>query len=114
MRKRAVPADQPVPTERPDISWLGDGRFLQLGFYIKIVVLDSVLQAVLEEVINLGRLETSEGHIEIRALQIGDEQSQLFLVPFAGNFVEGDVESLFLIFGKFHHNTVHLGDAHID
>ena len=60
-----------------------------------------------------GGFETGEGHIEIRTLQIGDEQSQLFKIPLARNLVEGDVESLFLLFGKFNHNTVHFGDAHV-
>ena len=31
----------------------------------------------------------------------------------AGNFVEGDVECLFFFLGKFHHNTVHFGNAHV-
>ena len=40
---RGVPTDQPVPSKRPHVARLGEGRLLELGFDVKIVVMETVL-----------------------------------------------------------------------
>ena len=112
-RLGAVPADQPVPPQRPDIPGLGNGGVLQLGVYIEVILFDPVLQTVLKKVIDLGGVEAGEEHIEVGALQVGDEEHQLVLVPIAGDFVEGDVEGFFPLLIQLHHHALHFGDAHV-
>ena len=112
-RLGAVPADKPVPPQRPHIPGLGDSRLLQLGVHIELIILDPIFQAVFEEVIDLGGIKAGEGHIEVGALQIGDEEHQLVFVPIAGDFVEGDVEGFFPLLIHLHHHALHLGDAHV-
>ena len=102
-----------MPPQRPDIPGLGDGGVLQLGVYIEVILFDPVLQTVLKKIIDLGGVEAGEGHIEVGALQVGDEEHQLVLVPIAGDFVEGDVESFFPLLIQLHHHALHLGDAHV-
>ena len=87
----AVTADQTVATECPDITVLGHGGLFQFCAYIEIIIFDTVLECILEQVIDLGRLETSEGNIEVSALQVSNEQSKFILVPITADFVKGNV-----------------------
>ena len=109
----AVTADQTVATERPDVTGLGHGGLCQFCAYIEIIIFDAVLEGVLKQSIDLGRLKTSKGHIEVSTLQIGNEQSQLILIPITADFIESNIEGFFLFLIHCHHNTVNLGHAHI-
>ena len=109
----AVTTDQTVATERPDVTGLGHGGLFQFSAYIEIIIFDTVLEGIFEQVIDFGRLKTSKGHIEISALQICNEQSKFILVPITADFVEGDVEGFFFVLIHCHHNAVHFGHAHI-
>ena len=102
-----------MPPQRPHIPGFGDGRLLQLGVHIELVILHPIFQAILEEVINFGWVKAGEGYIKIGALQVGDKEHQLVLVPIAGDFVEGDVQRLFLLKVEIDHHAVDLGDAHV-
>lgn len=72
-----ISADQTVPTERPDVASLGKGGLFQLLIHIEIIVMHAVLQAVLEKVVDLGRVKTGEGNIKVLTLQVSDQQGQL-------------------------------------
>ena len=109
----AVTADQTVATECPDITGLGHGGLFQFCAYIEIIIFDTVLEGILEQVIDLGRLKTSEGNIEVSALQVSNEQSKFILVPITADFVESDIEGFFLVLIHLHHNAVYFGHAHI-
>lgn len=111
---RGITANQTVPTERPNVANLGEGGLLQLLVHIKIIVVNAVLQAVLEKVVDLCRVKTGEGNIKVIALQVSDQQCQLVLVPITADLVQGDVESLLLGFVHFHDHAVNLGDAKVD
>ena len=84
---RGIAADQTVPPKRPDVTGLGEGGIFQLLVHIEIIVVNAVLQVVLEKVVDLGRIKTGEGNIEVLALQVSDEQCQLVLIPIAADLV---------------------------
>ena len=111
---RGIATDQTVPTKRPDVTGLGEGGFFQLLIHIEIIVVDAVLQAGLEKVVDLGRIKTGEGNIKVLALQVSDQQGQLVFIPIAADFVQSDVESLLLGLVHFNDHTVNLGDAKVD
>ena len=69
----------------------------------KIIIFDAVLKGVLKQSIDLGRLKTSKGHIEVSTLQICNEQSQLILIPITADFIEGNVEGFFFSLIHCHH-----------
>ena len=46
------------------IAKLCDSRLLQLGIHIKIVVFNAILERILEKVVNLSKVETSERYIK--------------------------------------------------
>ena len=109
-----IAANQTVPTERPNVASLGEGGLFQLLIHIEIIVVNAVLQAALEKVVNLGRVKTGEGNIKVLALQVSDQQGQLVLIPITADLVQGDVESLLLGFVHFNDHTVNLCDAKVD
>ena len=111
---RGISADQTVPTERPDVASLGKGGLFQLLIHIEIIVMHAVLQAVLEKVVDLGRVKTGEGNIKVLTLQVSDQQGQLVLIPIAADLVQGDVERFFLGVVHFNDHTVNLCDAKVD
>ena len=94
-RFRAVATDKAVPAQRPHITGLGDGRLLQLGGHIELIFVQTVFHGLLEEIINFRRLKAGEGHIEIRTLQIRNQQSQFVLVPVARDFIQSHIQCLF-------------------
>jgi hypothetical protein len=65
-----------MASQHPDVTLFGHRRILKLGLYIKVVILDLVLDGILEQVIYLGRLESGERHIEVCSLQVGDKQGK--------------------------------------
>ena len=111
---RGIAADQTVPTERPYVTGLGEGGFFQLLVHIEIIVMNAVLQAVLEKVVDLGGVKTGKGNIKVLALQVSDQQGQLVFIPIAADLVQSDVESLLLGLVHFNDHTVNLGDAKVD
>ena len=42
-----VAADEPMPSQRPEVASLREGRLLQLGIHIKVILLD--ILAVIKE-----------------------------------------------------------------
>ena len=114
VRFRAVPANEPMSSQQPQVALLGDGWLLKLCIDIEVIILDAVLNAILEQSIDFIRLEARERNIKVCALQIGDKQSQLFLVPLTAYFVEGDIKRLFLFGIQFDYNAVHFGHAHVE
>ena len=50
----------------------------------------------IEKLLDLRRLKAGEGHIKVRILQVSDKVSQQFLIPFASDLIEGDVQRLLL------------------
>ncbi|MPN03465.1 hypothetical protein SDC9_150695 [bioreactor metagenome] len=109
-----IAADQPMAAKRPDITELGNGGLYKFRINIKIIVVDTVLERVLEQVINFSGVEARERHIKVSALQICNEQSQFVLVPFARDFIQGDIERLFLFSVHLDNDAVDLGDPHIE
>ena len=112
-RLGAVSADQTVAAQLPNVTSFGEGGLLQLCIYIEAILLHPIFQAVLEQVVNLRRLEASQRYIKVGTLQISNQQSQLILIPVAADFVEGDVEGFFLGLIHFHHNAINLGQPHV-
>jgi hypothetical protein len=82
---------------------------LELGGHVEVIIMHPVGKRVLEQVVDLGRIEAGERYVEVLALQIGDEQCQLVLVPFAADLVQRDVEGLLLVLGKLHNHALKLG-----
>lgn len=95
-------------------SAFGEGRLLQLGIHIEVVIVDTFLGVLTEQGLQLRRLKTGQGYIKIGALKVSDQEGQLVIVPFAADFIERHIQRFFLFHGKLHHNTVHFGHAHVD
>ena len=70
----AVSTNQAVSAQHPHITRFGECGVFQLGINIEVIIFDPILDAVTEESIDLRRLKASQGYIEIRTLQIGDQQ----------------------------------------
>ena len=70
-----------------------------------------------EKEISGGEANTTNNRMEltavISALQILNQQSQLIIIPVAGDLIQGNVQSLFLILRYIHHNAVHFGNTNI-
>ena len=74
-----VTADEPVPSQRPDVAGLGEGRLLQLGTHIEIVFLDVL--AVIEQLTEFLLIKAGEQRVKVRRLQGFDFYAQEFFIP---------------------------------
>ena len=82
---------QLVPAHIPHIATLHKAGLLQRSIEIELIILAGLLISGSKEIINLGRIKTGKGHIEVGALQICNQQSQLVVIPFTADLVEGNV-----------------------
>ena len=64
--------------EHPEVTCLGEGGLFKLRLHIEVVLLDATLYIVPEQILQLLRIKAGEGDVEVRALQVGDDQSELF------------------------------------
>ena len=99
--------------EHPEVTGLGERGLFELRLHIEVVLLDTTLYIVPEQIFQFLRVKAGEGDIEVRALQVGDDQSELFRIPFTADLVQGDVECLFLLGIHVNDHDIHLGDAHV-
>ena len=74
-----VTADEPVPSQRPDVAGLCEGRLLQLGIHIKIILLDVL--AVIKQLRQLLFIKTGKKRVKVRCLQRLNLHTQEFFVP---------------------------------
>ena len=99
--------------EHPEVTSLGEGGLFKLRLHIEVIFLDATLYIVPEQILQLLRIKAGEGDVEVRALQVSDDQSEFFCIPFAADLVQGDVERLFLLGVHVNDHDIHLGDAHV-
>ena len=58
-----------MPSKRPHVARLGEGRLQKLGFDVKIIVVETVLQVFLEQVVDLVWIKTGQRNIKGLCLQ---------------------------------------------
>ena len=68
-----------MPSQRPDVAGLREGRLLQLGIHIKIILLG--FNAVVKEPGQFLFVKTSEERVKVRCLQGLDLHTQKFFIP---------------------------------
>ena len=93
----AVPADQAMFSQQPQVARFGQGWLLQFPVYIEVIVFYTFLHIAGKQIIDLFGIKAGEGYIEITALQVRDEQGQLVSVPVTADLVQRDVQSFFLV-----------------
>ena len=61
-----VAADEPVPSQRPDVAWFREGRLLQLGVYIEVILFD--VFAIIKELRQFLFIKAGEERVKVRCL----------------------------------------------
>ena len=107
-----VAADEPMPPQRPDVTEFREGRLLQLGIHIKIILFG--FNAIVKELRQLLFVKAGEERVKVRCLQGLDLHTQKFFIParvhrhaVVGNDV-GFLLGFCEVVGK---DARHLGDA---
>ena len=113
-RLGGVAAKQAVLAEHPKVASFGEDRLPQLSLDIKVVLLNATFYIVTEQVVQFLRIKTSERDVKVSTLQICDHKSQFVRIPFAADFVQGDVERFFFFCVHINDNDINLGNAGID
>ena len=103
--KNGIPAQNPVFSEKPHITFSGNARFLQFPFHIEVILFDLFVMDLIEQLLYLRRFKSRKPCIKIRILQILDQISKQFFVPCTRNFIQGNIQGLFLLLVKIHYRT---------
>ena len=74
-----VAADEPMPPQRPDVAGLREGRLLQLGIHIKIILFG--FNAIVKELRQLLFVKAGEKRVKICRLQRLNLHTQKFFIP---------------------------------
>ena len=61
----------------------------------------------IKKLFDLRRFKARDADIKIRIFKVFNKVSQEFLVPFARNFIKGNIECLFLGLVNIDHDTLH-------
>jgi len=107
-----VAADEPVPSQCPDIAGLREGRFLQLGIHIEIILFS--INAIVKQLRQFLFVKAGEERVKVRRLQRLDLHTQKLFVPACvhRHAVVGNDVGLLLGFGEVvGKDARHLGDA---
>ena len=107
-----VTADESVPPQRPDVTEFREGRLLQLGIHIKIILFG--FNAIVKELRQLLFVKAGEKRVKICRLQGLDLHTQKFFIPARVHChaVVGDDVGLLLGFRKVvGKDTRHLRNA---
>ena len=107
-----VAADEPMPPQRPDVAGLREGRLLQLGIHIKIILFG--FNAIVKELRQLLFVKAGEKRVKICRLQRLNLHTQKFFIPACVHChaVVGDNVGLLLGFRKVvGKDARHLRDA---
>ena len=91
-----IAAHQAVPAHRPDIAPLHEGGFLQGSGEVKTVIVRGCLGEIGEHGGELLLVKTCGIHVRAAGSEFGQQGRQLFIVPFASNLIESDVQPLFI------------------
>ena len=75
----AVTANEPVPPQRPDVTGLREGRLLQFGIHIEIVI--SGFNAIVKQLRQFLFIKASKERVKVRCLQRLNFHTQEFFVP---------------------------------
>ena len=75
----AVTADESVPPQRPDVTEFREGRLLQLGIHIKIILFG--FNAIVKELRQLLFVKAGEERVKVRRLQRLNLHTQKLFVP---------------------------------
>ena len=70
IRQGGVSANHAVASQVPDIPGLGEGRLFQFGFNIKIIISNFLVVYLVEQGLNLRRIEASLVQVKIGILNI--------------------------------------------
>ena len=108
-RIRGVPTDHRVLSEMPDIARFGKGRLLQLRLHIEVILFCLVLRP--QELLQIHRLKTGKGQVEILRFQFTEQIGQLFGIPLTDNLIHGDVQRLLVVNIQIDKNTLSLFSA---
>ena len=68
-----------MPSQRPDVAGLREGRLLQLGIHIEIVLLG--IDAVIEQLGQFVLIKAGEERVKVHCLQRLNLHTQEFLIP---------------------------------
>ena len=101
-----------MSAQSPDITGLGEGRLLQLGIHIEIVILD--ILAVIEQLRKFLLIKAGEQRVKVRRLQGFNLHTQEFFIPARvhRHAVVGNDVGFLLGFGEVvSKDARHLGDA---
>ena len=86
-----------MPAKRPQVARLHK-RVQRIRVNIGIIVLDVFIEDLTEQVVDLGGIEAGAVHVVTARLQALQQISQRHGLPFAGCFVEHDVQRFFVRF----------------
>ena len=101
-----------MPPQRPDVAGLREGRLLQLGIHIKIILFG--FNAIVKELRQLLFVKAGEKRVKICRLQRLNLHTQKFFIParIHRHAVVGNNVSFLLGFGEVvGKDARHLGDA---
>ena len=87
-----VAADNAVLPEAPQVAELGEDRLCQLRLHIEIVLGHVLRVDLVEQGLDLRRIEAGEARVKIGILDILEQIGQQVFIPRAGDLVQRDVE----------------------
>ena len=96
----AVTADEPMPSQYPDVSRLREGRLLQFGIHVEIIIFS--FNAIVKQLRQLLFVKAGEKRIKIYRLQGLDLHTQKLFIPACvhRHTVVGNDVGFFLRFGE--------------
>ncbi len=98
-----VAAHEAMPAHRPDVTPFHEGGFLQGSGEVKTVIVRSCFGEVCEHGGELLLVKACGIHIHAAGSELGQQGRQLFIIPFASDLVESDVQPLFVHLGQLDH-----------
>ena len=106
--RSGVAAHQPVAAYSPDVAPLDKGCLLQGGGQVKAVIMGLRFRQVGEHGGQLLLIKAGREDILSAGGDFGQQGRQLLIVPFAGDFVESNVQPLFVHLGQVNHTDLAL------
>ena len=108
-----VAANESMPAHRPDVAPLHKRGFLQGGGEVETVIVRGCFGEVGEHGGKLLFVKAGGIHVRAAGGKFGQQGRQLFIIPFASDFVERDVQPPFVHLGQFDHADLALRYAQV-
>ena len=102
----SIATQHPMFAQRPQVALFDEGRDL-LWVKICIIVLDILVMYLVEKLIHLCGVKAGRAKVIACQLEVGEQVSQRFRLPFSDSFVERNVQCLFVLrVLDVHHHAV--------